>query len=301
MEYSGTRNIGFNITELNLEKYISLQKLGDLYAERIRGEESNKDERFIEKTTSSIHDANDLYEFFEIATEIEIHEKMPWLLYHPFRYIYWNTSSYRFRYMYKLNNERVRLLIESLSAATLIREISLAAYHIGASIRWFEYDSTTSSGGYPNLLIPVNAREISYIRRRRWTALQYLALTTSNKQSLVFRTPKHDDTPSILFTSDSDLSFRQDIPYNDGMIITAPHHGSEANRNVYRRFTHDNIIWVRSDGRFRTRPGKSYLNTHGKHFCTLCRGSTYPKQDVRLVLISGKWTPIYTRPCCCVR
>jgi len=100
--------------------------------------------------------------------------------------------------------------------------------------------------------------------RRRWTALQYLALTRANKQSLVFISPSNEKEPAALFTADSDLNFSQPIPWSNGMIITAPHHGSENNANAYAQFikgTSRNLyaVWVRSDGRFKTRPGNSNL------------------------------------------
>jgi len=175
---------------------------------------------------------------------------------------------------------------------------------MGASIRWFEYDSVANSGGIPNCLVPLNAHEVFRMRVRRWSALQFLALTTSNKRSLVFLSPADDEKPAVLFTADSDLAFSQPIPWTSGMIVTAPHHGAEANKNAYERFAResgeDDVIWVRSDGRFKARPGRSYLNAKGSRFCTLCRGSNAPKQDVRLILDSKRWTPVFTRRCSCV-
>ena len=59
------------------------------------------------------------------------------------------------------------------------------------------------------------------------------------------------------------------------MIITAPHHGSEANKYAYERFKNENpnndlnVFWIRSDGRFKKRP-----------YCILCRGCIYSKQDI---------------------
>lgn len=200
---------------------------------------------------------------------------------------------------------KVGLFIEAISAASLIREIALAAYHAGALIRWFEYDVRSNTGGVPQVLWPLNAREILPVRRPDRSALTYLALTTSNRQSLVFISPANGEEPAVLFTADSDLSFFQPIPCSNGMIVTAPHHGSEENANAYRRLTNatggsPDVVWVRSDGRFKSRPGNSYLKVCGSRFCTLCRGSTHPKQDVRLTGASGKWRPVFTRKCCCV-
>ncbi len=55
--------------------------------------------------------------------------------------------------------------------------------------------------------------------------------------------------PAVLFTADSGLEFSQRTPWNDGMVITAPHHGSENNAKACVRFaneTHNgiNVTWV---------------------------------------------------------
>lgn len=163
-----------------------------------------------------------------------------------------------------------------------------------------------NGGGMPDVLEPVNAREIIRVRRGRWSAFMYLALTTSNKESLVLMSRGVGGEAPVLFTADSDLSFSQTIPWRQRMIITAPHHGSDANSFAYGRFERETgrsfpAVWVRSDGRFfRSRPGKSYLRAYGDRFCTLCRGSSYGKQDVRLRVGSRGWQPESTRKCCCV-
>jgi hypothetical protein len=197
------------------------------------------------------------------------------------------------------------LFIEAFAAAARIRKIALAAYNMGASIRWFEYDRKNNSGGNPGCLVPLNACEVHQIPVRRLSALKYIALTTSNKQSLVFLSPADDKEPAVLFTADSDLRFSQSICWTDGMIVTAPHHGSEANKDAYVRFAKEtgnalDVIWVRSDGRSKDRPGGSYLNVHGCRFCTLCRGSNLGKQDVPLIVNQGRWMPYSTRRCCCI-
>lgn len=199
---------------------------------------------------------------------------------------------------------RFQLLVEAVSAASRIKEISMAAYHSGARTRWFEHHRSANNGGVEGFLLPVNAREIVSFPRRRWSALQYLALTVANKESLVFQSPLNTSGAPVLLTADSDLSFHQPIAWKDGMIITAPHHGSEANSRAYERFDRDTkgsvrAIWVRSDGRFRTRPGNSYLRVKGDRFCTLCRGSSSPRQDVRLSATSVQWQPVSTIPCSC--
>lgn len=290
-----TEELILNIEEIEVSRQRRplLQAIGDQYSEVMGQERDN----------GGIASTNVLSEALEMATEIEdycisLYPHLQWLTEDwPYFYRIWR--------MLGRDHRRFQLFIEAISAATLIRKISLAAYHAGALIRWFEYDPVSSKGGNPNVLVPLNAREVLQIRRRRWSALMYLALTRSNKQSLVFLSPARNKEPAILFTADSDLSFPHPIPWSDGMIITAPHHGSDANAYAYKRFTREtanklDVIWVRSDGRFKTRPGRYYLDAHGSHFCTLCRGSNYPKQNVRLTVVSRKWKPVFTRKCCCI-
>lgn len=282
--------------EVSLERRPLLQVLGDKYSEEM------KQERDSGTITSA---AEDLSEALEKAADYDIPLYPP--LYPPFRWPLedWLYFQHRVWQMLKRDRGRLQLFIEAISAATLIREISLAAYRTGALIRWFKYDRASSNGGIPGVLVPLNACEVLHLRRYRWSALKFLALTTSNKQSLVFLSPANGEEPAVLFTADSDLSFSQTIPWSDGMIITAPHHGSEDNNYAYGRFAREtannlDVIWVRSDGRFKARPGNSYLTVRGSRFCTLCRGSKYPKQDVRLRVVAQRWKPIFTRKCCCV-
>lgn len=207
------------------------------------------------------------------------------------------------------NDRKIRLLIEALSAATLIRKISLTAFHSGAVIRWFDYIGKyqrSSSGDAQDFLVPINSEEIVRIRRPKRSVLKYLALTTANKESLVFMCPSKNGIPPILFTADSDLKFNQPIGWSHGMLMTAPHHGSESNAKAYDRFRKDtsnaikDVVWVRSDGRFKSRPGSSYLQSPGRRYCTLCRGSKQPKQNLRFIPRSNIWQSVSTRTCHCV-
>ena len=209
---------------------------------------------------------------------------------------------------YWLGPYRRKLLFEALSGVNLVREIALAAYRAGCLIKWFDYignkNQSKALGGIKNLLVPVNSVEVAQIRRPKRSALEYVALTRSNKQSLVFMSPNEEDNPGVLFTADSDLSFYQQIQWHDQMIITSPHHGSEANKRAYERFSNEakgvkDVVWVRSDRKFTYRPGKSYLTANGRKYCTWCKGSKSPKQDVQLELSNNVWQPIRTRKCKC--
>jgi hypothetical protein len=278
--------------EVSPERRRSLQNLGDWY------HESNHD-----ATPTEEIDLNALSEALEQATNMGTYEEVFWSYFPMWPSGMWHDF-YSLQGVFLENLERSLLLNEALAAAARIRDIALAAYKKGVPIRWFEYDREKKRGGNRDCLVPLNACEVRQISVRRRSALEYIALTTSNKQSLVFLSPADDKEPAVLFTADSDLSFSQCIDWTAGMIVTAPHHGSEANRHAYDRFTEEtskkfDVIWVRSDGRFRDRPGNSYLNVHGCRFCTLCRGSNLDKQDVRLIVDQGRWIPYSTRRCCC--
>jgi hypothetical protein len=180
-----------------------------------------------------------------------------------------------------------RLFLESILAAKRIRQIALTAYHRGIPVRWFEYDTTRPSGGY-SWLKPVNSRQIArVIPAQQARFLNFLALTVWNKESLVFWASPPYAGAGVLFSADSDLKGVQ-MPVLDGAIVTAPHHGSEANKDVYSRITTP-VIWIRSDGNFKNRPCPEYLQAKGKRFCTLCRNTPHSKQAVTLWWRHDKW------------
>jgi hypothetical protein len=198
-------------------------------------------------------------------------------------------------------------LWSAIEAAGRIRAIALAAFHCGVPVRWFEFDAIRPLGGIATLQ-PLNARAIAQVCPLVGPLLRWLALTVSNKESLVFWCPRMAEHPGVLFTADSDLS-RLSLPHDfEGAIATAPHHGSEANAAAYRAVIaaaqghSSSITWVRSDGRYRSRPGPTYLNLLSRRLCTLCRvgGSmSSPKQTVHLFSRGGVWTRLRTRTCLC--
>ena len=198
------------------------------------------------------------------------------------------------------------LFLGALEAAERIRRIAVTAYQLGVAVRWFEYTASRPAGG-TRWLRPFNGREVLYVRLVPIDMLlRLLALTTANRESLVFWADL-DDCPGVLFTADSDLRAVPQLPNLSGAIITAPHHGAEANANAYSEVSKHlggsqaDITWVRSDGRFRKRPGQSYLSAPGFRFCTICRTrDPQPKQAVRLSMQQKRWVPEQgVRPCSC--
>jgi hypothetical protein len=120
-----------------------------------------------------------------------------------------------------------------------------------------------------------------------------LALTTVNKESLVFHSPYSKDALGVLFCSDSDLRFVPPLPRMIG-LATAPHHGSESNATAYHRINQGGVLnrfsaWVRSDSR--SRPGPSFVNRQERKFCTRCRPHGVSRHDVVLGSSSRVWGP----------
>lgn len=204
------------------------------------------------------------------------------------------------------------LWLDTVDAAKRIREIYLLACDNGIPVRWFDFNKFQLNGcpsGSNKFLKPINSCEIKPDFKSKIKALHYLALTVSNKQSLVFLTPENKIHPGVLFTADSDFSF---ITNNQSLfdpkpkhpfLITAPHHGSESNAKAYNVINswHSDpkkIIWIRSDGRFKNRPGKSYLSVQGERLCTNCRPFTAAHQLIEFSSNGKKWNPIKNPKTC---
>jgi len=194
-----------------------------------------------------------------------------------------------------------KLLVDAVEAASRIRAIALAAFHAGATIKWFEFGGTSASPAH-SLLSPLNCREILRTRRVRPGALDFLALSTANRESLVFAVRPTDELPGVVFSADSDFGFSLKLPDGD-YLVTAPHHGSESNANAYKKL--GSVVergkLVRSDGRSRSRPGSSFLSVpRDRRFCTLCRGADAPKQTLEFHGTSSRWVPAANvRACGC--
>ncbi len=191
-----------------------------------------------------------------------------------------------------------RQIFRSLvDAASRIHAIAMAAFHRGIRIRWFEFNPTLPQGG-TSALRPVNSKEVARVQSRDGSLAWVLAMTVSNKESLVFWAPPIEQQhPGVLFTADSDLAGAH-LPTNlSGAIVTAPHHGSEANSHAYTEILRalgnnsSAITWVRSDGNYKSRPGATYRGLNCRRLCTLCQpkiGST-PKQSVKLFSKGHTW------------
>ncbi|MGE8015290.1 hypothetical protein [Bacillus mycoides] len=203
------------------------------------------------------------------------------------------------------DEKKTKLLVNALTEADRIRKIAIEAIRKNVTIRWFQYNKSEISGGIKNILEPVNSKEILYIPPYKPSALEYLKLTKANEESLVFISPLNKKIPAILFSADSDFSFNQKIQWDNRMIITAPHHGAETNKNVYTRYHKEasgfsNIQWIRSDGKYKKRPGDSYLSLEDKHYCTVCRNKYSIKSPVIFIELNGEWIPEDSLTCTCL-
>jgi len=204
-----------------------------------------------------------------------------------------------------------RLWLDCLDAAHRIKSIAKAAVDAGAKVRVFEFVPFYNivTGGFQGQLEPVNSREVwpRKVPKKDVSALFYLALTKANRESLVFYAPEgeRENTPGVLFTADSDLGsgLRHIQKPATNLVVTSPHHGSESNRLAYmtvaKWVSPDEVIWVRSDGRSKSRPGPSY-KSQPRRICTLCNPPVTPKAVVRLHANRARWQRTHgTRWCSC--
>lgn len=198
-----------------------------------------------------------------------------------------------------------KIYIDAITQANRIRRIAIAAIKKGCKIRWFEYNDSKKSGGIINVLEPINSVEIFQVPNYTPSAMQYIKLSRSNRESLVFYFNRTINGPGVLFSADSDFSFNQNVPLDEGLLVTAPHHGSEANKHCYDRLitqstdSVSSIILIRSDCKTQNRPGKTYRNVHNKKKCTLCNPIIKEKKEVIFTYKNSYWKPSSPNYCTC--
>lgn len=152
-----------------------------------------------------------------------------------------------------------------------ILDIATLAIRHGCRIRWFEPLSSCTNGAIDYGFVPLNSREMCYVKKpKSGMAYMYLlTLTKENEHSLVFEYTK-DGTPIIRFSADSNCISQSAPPYSEDIIVTAPHHGSPANANVYDAIRGNDIIWVRSDKLRSDRPCPEFKKRN-KKYCLTCK------------------------------
>ena len=246
----------------------------------------------------------------QLLAELECCRAEDWhpseFFFYPFYPLYWDN------FLIKKDPAKREIFLAAIDAAKRIREIAVEAFHRGIRVRWFQHCPTSPCGGTERLR-PINAREIKQysVDSGDKDLLNFLALSVSNQQSLVFYAPGEKDEGSVLFTADSDLygiNLTQQLNQKlKNALVTSPHHGSDANCDAYGKVKAAagpdaaTLSWVRSDGRFSSRPGKAYLTTQQPRYCTLCRnnGQSFAyKKQVELVYCDSSWDNASTTKLC---
>lgn len=158
-----------------------------------------------------------------------------------------------------------------------ILDIVRLAYQRGCKIRWFEPTNYCTNKDIDYGFRALNAVQMASVKVPKDTIafMQLLTLTKENEYSLVFEYLKNN-IPIIRFSADSNCTC-QSIIYDKSIIVTAPHHGSEANANVYSAIQGNNIIWVRSDRKSRKRPCADYKMMSNK-YCLACYNKNFKKE-----------------------
>ncbi len=200
------------------------------------------------------------------------------------------------------------LFSDALATAERIRSLTLAAHHHGARIRWVDFRSCVTgnapAGGNQHLQ-PLNSVEICPGEPiKKPGMLRYLALSVANRESLVFVAPETATDSGVVFTADSDMACHTSIPaFTRHAAVTTPHHGSEANAVAYQRVSAKLEpalgAWIRSDGNYAKRPGRTFLQQPCPRICTICRGSGSPKRQVQLMNGTGGWIQPLAMLCQC--
>ena len=163
-------------------------------------------------------------------------------------------------------------IIESLDLK-LNKIISIATYasRQGCTITWFRPSSSCTKEDVGFGFVPLNSSKMCRIRMPKSSVayMYLLCLTEENKHSLVFEYIKKG-VPLIRFSADSDCTCQSVYPYRENIIVTAPHHGSDANAIVYKTIHGDDLIWVRSDKKSNKRPCAEFKSRKNK-YCLACK------------------------------
>jgi hypothetical protein len=167
-----------------------------------------------------------------------------------------------------------------------IPRLITAFYSSGSFIRWFKYRNGDALSRIINNIIElygVNCDEVALTRSTTANSLlKLLYLTTINRYSLNFIFER-DDYPHILFTADSDISYRSTaFCLKKNSIVTTPHHGATSADPAYGKITGEDLIFVRSDRSQLVRPSTTYVRLPYRKYCTICRNRTI-KNEVTLI------------------
>lgn len=213
-----------------------------------------------------------------------------------------------------LSDHRDLYLIKSASSANEIKKIkeyfgnirnlAVLAHRRRCKIKWFEptksYTIMNERLSDYSGFFPLNSDEcpVSKLQDDIIAFALAVRLTEVNEFSLAFEYFKKG-VPIIRFSADSDCIY-QTATY-DGAIVTAPHHGSEANANVYSHIKGDNIIWVRSDrvSGCQGRPCNQFKSMKNK-YCLACETFNFISEiSFEYDPCHKKWQHIHGEQCRC--
>ena len=193
---------------------------------------------------------------------------------------------------------RIGLLSLSLKLDKIITIAGLA-YRNGCKVRWFEPVDYCTCAKVAYGLVALNSYERTRVQKPRNAqgfALLCL-LTVVNEYSLVFEYLKGNN-PILRFSADSDCTC-QSVPYNENIIVTAPHHGSDANTIVYKQLVGDNIIWVRSDRKSGKRPC-CYFKCLNIKYCLACKKYNFISEICfEYNTLNKQWVHVKGTQCMC--
>lgn len=181
-----------------------------------------------------------------------------------------------------------------------IMMIAGLAYQHGSKIRWFEPANSCTNNIIDYGLVALNSKQVSSVRKVKdeVSFLKMLTLTEENKHSLVFEFTKND-IPIVRFSADSDCCCMSVKSYTNNIIVTAPHHGSEANDIVYKNLKGDGIIWVRSDRKSQKRPCATFKKLSKKYCLACCEKNFKARVSFNYDFSQNRWKYLNGNKCSC--
>lgn len=189
------------------------------------------------------------------------------------------------------NPSHLKLILDN------IMDIAKLAYNDGRTIRWFKPLDWCVCNTIDYGFVALNSEEVFKIDKIDTVSvfIKTLLLTIENECSLVFEYHK-DDMPVVRFSADSDCTCSSQ-PYNNSIIITAPHHGSDKNANVYKHIKGNDIIWVRTFHK-RAKDGCSDFLNQTQRYCVKCSKFKTPGK-ISFDYHKGTWNYKCGRQCNC--
>ncbi len=242
----------------------------------------NDRDLFDSESEETIDNFDDSLYFFSELIDLDFYKTEL----HHFLYHYWRHCKQGIGIKY----------LSLVVAIDRIIKIAGLAYQKGCKIRWFNPVNSCTRNSVDHGFVALNSNEMFCVKKPK-NALNFAilcSLTVENKNSLVFEYLK-DEIPILRFSADSDCTC-QSRPYVEDIIVTAPHHGSEANDVVYNNLKGNNIIWVRSDRKTRKRPCSVFKRLTNK-YCLTCLNNF--KEEICFEYSNKQWIIIKGNICNC--